>query len=314
MKSVVILGFSGVQALEAVGPYDVFTHAAQLTEGGYRVTIASITGEPATTVSGLTLASAAMPEPEAIDTLVLPGGAGVHAARSNPETMVGIKAASRRARRILAVCTGAFFAAQAGLLDGHRATTHWSEADRLSREFPTVIVDRDPIFLRSSPTVWTTASTAAGIAAALALVEMDFGTQVAQEVTQSLGLCRCRSGEQTRFAASVWMPRAKRDSVREAQEAIEAEPGATHTITAMAGRAAMSPRHFTRVFTAEVGETPSVYLERMRVEAARQQLEESTDAISTIAASCGFGSTETLRRTFIRRTGVSPAQYRKMFS
>ena len=314
MKSVVIIGFSGVQALDAIGPYDVFTHAAQLTEGGYRVTITSITGEPATTVCGLTLVAGTMPEAEAIDTLVLPGGTGIHTARSNPEIMGWIRGASSRARRILAVCTGAFFAAQAGLLDGYRATTHWAEADRLTREFPTIIVDRDPIFLRSSPTVWTTASTASGIDAALALVEMDFGIQVAQKVTRSLGLCRCRPGDQARLATSVWMPRAKHDSIRVVQEAIEAEPGAAHSITAMAARAAMSPRHFTRVFTAEVGETPSLYVERMRTEAARHQLEETTDTVSTIAARCGFGSTETLRRSFIRRTGVSPAQYRRMFS
>jgi transcriptional regulator GlxA family with amidase domain len=123
-----------------------------------------------------------------------------------------------------------------------------------------------------------------------------------------------RPGGQTQFAAPVWMPRAKRAPIRTVQEVIEAEPGRPHSIAALAERAAMSPRHFTRVFTREVGEAPGAYVERVRAEAARRQLEESDDTVSAIAARCGFGTSETLRRSFIRRFGVSPDQYRRTFA
>ncbi|WP_167106514.1 GlxA family transcriptional regulator [Mycobacterium sp. DL592] len=313
-RSVVILGFPGVQALDLVGPYDVFTGAALLTEDGYRVSVVSRDGEPVATPTGLAFVAEAMPHPEGIDTLVLPGGGGVDAARAHPATMTWIGRAIANSRRVVSVCTGAFLAAQAGLLDGHRATTHWAYADRLAAEFPAVTVDPEPIFVRSTPTVWTAAGVTAGIDLALALVEEDHGTEVAQTVARWLVLYLRRPGGQTQFAAPVWMPRAKREPIREVQEIIESEPGAAHSVTELARRAAMSPRHFTRVFTDEVGEAPGTYVERVRTEAARRQLEETDDTVVAIAARCGFGTAETMRRNFIRRIGISPDQYRKTFA
>ncbi len=313
-RSVVILGFPGVQALDLIGPHDVFTGAAMLTAGGYRVTVAARDGQPVTTTTSLAFVAEAMPDPQDIDTLVLPGGAGVDQARADPATMAWIQRAAANSRRVVSVCTGAFLAAQAGLLDGCRATTHWAFADRLAREFPAVTVDREPIFLRSSATVWTAAGVTSGIDLSLALVEEDYGTEVAQTVARYLVLYLRRPGGQTQFAAPVWMPRARRQPIRDVQEAIEAEPGAAHSITELARRAAMSPRHFTRVFTDEVGEAPGAYVERVRTEAARRQLEETDDTVVAIAARCGFGTSETLRRNFIRRIGVSPDQYRKSFA
>jgi transcriptional regulator GlxA family with amidase domain len=313
-RSVVILGFPGVQALDVVGPHDVFTGAALLTEGGYRVSVVSRDGQPVSTPTGLAFVAEAMPEPQGIDTLLLPGGAGVDAARRDPATMAWIGQAAANARRVVSVCTGSFLAAEAGLLDGCRATTHWAYADRMAREFPAVTVDREPIFLRSSATVWTAAGVTAGIDLALALVEDDYGTEVAQTVARYLVLYLRRPGGQTQFAAPVWMPRARRQPIRDVQEAIESEPGATHSISDLARRAAMSPRHFTRVFTDEIGEAPGAYVERVRTEAARRQLEETDDTVVTIAARCGFGTSETMRRNFIRRVGISPDQYRKTFA
>lgn len=310
----VILGFPGVQALDLVGPHDVFTGAALLTEGGYRVRVVSVDGRPVDTGTGLAFVAEAMPEPRDIDTLVIPGGAGVDAARDDPEVMAWLHRAVANARRVVSVCTGAFLAAQAGLLDGHRATTHWAFAAKLAREFPNVTVDPEPIFVRSTPTVWTAAGVTAGIDLALALVEEDHGTEVAQTVARYLVLYLRRPGGQTQFAAPVWMPRAKRAPIREVQDAIESEPAAPHSIPELARRAAMSPRHFTRVFTGEVGEAPGAYVERIRVEAARRQLEETDDTVVTIATRCGFGTAETMRRNFVRRLGVSPDQYRKTFA
>ncbi|RDH76458.1 GlxA family transcriptional regulator [Mycolicibacterium moriokaense] len=320
-RSVVILGYPGVQALDLVGPFDVFTGATfnlaarHRADDGYEVTIASVGGEQVATGTGLVLVAQPLPDPSLpIDTVVLPGGWGLDAARENPGLIDWVKAVSGSARRVVSVCTGAFLAAQAGLLDGCRATTHWAFADDLAREFPSVTVDPDPIFVRSSPTVWTAAGVTAGIDLALSLVEEDHGTDVAQTVARYLVLYLRRPGGQSQFAAPVWMPRAKRAPIREVQESIEAEPGAVHSISELARRAAMSPRHFTRVFTEEVGEAPGTYVERIRTEAARRQLEETDDTVTVIAARCGFGSAETLRRNFVRRMGVSPDHYRKTFA
>ena len=320
-RSVIVLGYPGVQALDLVGPFEVFTGATLCLAGqgrgdeGYRATVASVDGKPASTGTGLALVAQPLPDPRRpVDTVVLPGGVGVDAARQNPDVIDWIKAVAGHARRVVSVCTGAFLAAEAGLLDGCPATTHWAFADRLAREFPSVAVDPEPIFMRSSSTVWTAAGVTAGIDLALSLVEDDYGTDVAQTVARWLVLYLRRPGGQTQFAAPVWMPRARRTPIRDVQEAIESEPGGAHGITDLARRAAMSPRHFTRVFTDEVGEAPGAYVERIRTEAARRQLEETDDTVTVIAARCGFGTAETMRRNFVRRVGISPDQYRKTFA
>jgi len=321
VRSVVVLGYPGIQALDLVGPFEVFTGATMLLasrgrfEEGYAVAVVSRGGEPVATGTGLALVAQPLPDPrEPVDTLVLPGGGGVDAVRQNADTIGWIQIAAEHARRVISVCTGSFIAAQAGLLDGCTATTHWAFAGQLAREFPLVSVDPEPIFVRSSDKTWTAAGVTAGIDLALSLVEDDYGTDVAQTVARWLVLYLRRPGGQTQFAAPVWMPRAKRAPIREVQEAIESEPGGAHSIPELARRAAMSPRHFTRLFTDEVGEAPGAYVERIRTEAARRQLEETDDTVTVIAARCGFGSAETLRRNFVRRLGISPDQYRKTFA
>jgi transcriptional regulator GlxA family with amidase domain len=318
-RKVLIVGFPGVQALDLVGPFEVFTSASLVLSAkakeGYQPVVASVDAQPVTTETGLTFAAVALPDPnEPVDTLVLPGGRGARGGRRDPRLIDWIVAAAPQARRVVTVCTGAFLAAQAGLLDGCRATTHWAFADELAREFPVIDVDPDPIFVRSSPNVWTAAGVSAGIDLALALVEEDHGTDVAQTVARWLVLHLRRPGGQTQFVAPVWVARAKREPIRAVQDAVESEPGAAHSITELARRAAMSPRHFTRVFTDEVGEAPGSYVERVRTEAARRQLEQTDDTVVAIAARCGFGTAETMRRNFIRRIGVSPDQYRKTFA
>jgi transcriptional regulator GlxA family with amidase domain len=314
-RKVLMLGFAGVQALDVVGPHEVFSGASLLTDGAYDVALVSPDGRPVTSPTGLAFMAEPLPDPGApVDTVVIPGGIGVDAARSNTELVSWIKAVARSARRVVTVCTGAFLAAEAGLLDGQRATTHWAFARRLADEFPSIDVDPDPIFIRSSETLWTAAGVTSGIDLALSLVEDDHGTEVAQTVARWLVLYLRRPGGQTQFAAPVWMPRARRAPIREVQEAIEAQPGGSHSVDDLARRAAMSPRHFTRLFTDEVGEAPGHYVERIRTEAARRQLEESDDTVVVIAARCGFGTAETMRRNFIRRVGIPPDQYRKAFA
>lgn len=320
-RTILFLGYPGIQALDVFGPSEVFAGAslALLGDGrgddGYAITVASVDGRPIATSSGLALATAALPDPtEPVDALVLPGGIGVDAARADPATLAWIRTAAAHTRRVVSVCTGAFLAASAGLLDGCRVTTHWAFADALAREFPAIDADPEPLFVRSSESVWTAAGVTSGIDLALALVEDDHGTEVAQTVARWLVLYLRRPGGQTQFAAPVWLPRARRRPIRDVQDLIEAQPGGPHRIPDLAARAVMSPRHFTRVFTDEVGMAPGAYIERIRTEAARRQLTETDDTVVAIAGRCGFGTAETLRRTFIRRLGISPDHYRKTFA
>ncbi|MDT7758686.1 MAG: hypothetical protein QOH27_4584 [Mycobacterium sp.] len=320
-RSVVVVGFEGVQALDVVGPFDVFTGAtvglavAGHPDDGYEVSLASVDGKPVSTGTGLDLVAKPLPDPAGpFDTVVLPGGFGTSAARDDARLIGWIRAVAPNARRVVSVCNGAMLAAEAGLLDGCPATTHWAYAAQLAVEYPAVDVDPEPIFVRSSEKVWTAAGVTSGIDLALALVEDDYGTEVAQTVARWLVMYLRRPGGQTQFAAPVWMPRAKREPIREVQEAIESKPGGAHSVTDLARRAATSPRHFTRLFTDEVGEAPGAYVERVRTEAARRQLEETDDTVTVIASRCGFGTAETMRRNFVRRIGISPDQYRKSFA
>jgi transcriptional regulator GlxA family with amidase domain len=174
------------------------------------------------------------------------------------------------------------------------------------------VVDADPIYIRDGK-YWTSAGVTAGIDLALALVQDDLGTEVAQTVARWLVMFLHRPGGQTQFASPVWVPRADRSTIRAVQSLVEAAPGGDHRLPALAAAAAMSVRHFARVFTAEVGETPGRFVERVRLEAARVELETTNNTLDVVADHCGFGTAETLRRTFQRRLNVAPDAYRRRF-
>ncbi len=225
--------------------------------------------------SGLELGTGPLPEPsERIDTLVLAGGSGADAAAGDEALVSWVRHAAPRCRRVATVCSGAFLAAAAGLLDGRRVTTHWARAGQLRAAYPALTVDPDPIYIRDGK-YWSSAGVTAGIDLSLALVQEDLGVDVAQTVARWLVMFLHRPGGQTQFASPVWVPRAERSTVRAVQTVVEAAPGGDHRLPALAAAAAMSVRHFTRVFTAEVGETPSRFVERTRLEAARRELEET---------------------------------------
>jgi len=318
-RPVVIVTYPGVQSLDVAGPCEVFAGAGAAAHavgaaGSYAVRAVSVGGGSVTTESGLTLGTGPLPgTDEPIDTLVLPGGGGVGAACGDLALVDWVRAAAPRARRVATVCSGAFLAASSGLLDGRRVTTHWARADELARTHPTVTVDPDPIYLCDGP-VWSSAGVTAGIDLALALVEDDLGPEVSQLIARWLVMFVHRPGGQTQFATPVWTPRAGRPSVRAVQARVEGDPAGDHRVPVLAEAAALSERHFTRLFTAEVGETPSRYVERVRTEAARHQLETTDDTLDVIAARCGFGTAETLRRAFQRRLHSSPDAYRRRFA
>jgi len=213
---------------------------------------------------------------------------------------------------VATVCSGAFLAAEAGILDGRRVTTHWARAGQLAAEYPSLEVDPDPIYVRDGK-FWTSAGVTAGIDLALALVQDDLGVEVAQTVARWMVMFLHRPGGQTQFASPVWVPRAERSTVRAVQSLVEVAPGGDHRLPALAAAAGMSVRHFTRVFTAEVGETPGRFVERVRLEAARRELETTSDTLDVIAARCGLGTAETMRRVFQRRLSVAPDSYRRRF-
>jgi transcriptional regulator GlxA family with amidase domain len=314
---VVIVIYPGMQSLDALGPLEVFAGASRVAggsrRGGYTVRLVSSDGRPVRTSSGVVLGADPLPaDDEPIDTLVLPGGDQARSARSDRSLVTWIRGAATRSRRVATVCTGAFLAAEAGLLAGRRVTTHWAWAEQLAEEYPDLQVDADPIYLHDGK-YWTSAGVTAGIDLALALVDDDHGGEVAQTVARWLVMFRHRPGGQTQFASPVWVPRAERSTVRAVQTLVESAPAGDHRLPALAAAAAMSVRHFTRVFTDQVGETPGRFVERVRLEAARHELESTSDTLDLIADRCGFGSAETLRRTFQRRLNVAPDHYRRRF-
>ena len=317
-RHVVIVAFDGVQPLDAVGPHEVFAGARRAAAslgkaGGYRVTLASTGRGTVVAESGLVLGTEPLPgDDDPIDTLVLAGGSGANAAAADEELLGWIRRTAPQCRRVATVCSGTFIAAAAGLLHGRRVTTHWARAQELSEAHPHLTVDADPIYIRDGK-VWSSAGVTAGMDLSLALVEDDLGVDVAQVVARWLVMFLHRPGGQSQFAAPVWVPRAERSTVRAVQDLVEAAPGGDHRVPNLAAAAAMSVRHFTRVFTAEVGESPSRFVERTRVDAARRELETTGDTLDVVAARCGLGSAETLRRVFHRYLGVAPDAYRRRF-
>lgn len=320
-RHIVILAFAGVQSLDITGPLEVFTGAQDLIEAtaradrGFDVRIVSRDGEPLTTSSGMTIAphgSMAHVPAAGIDTLIVPGGSGHSQAGEDQELLDWIALASAGARRTASVCTGAFLLARAGLLDGRRATTHWAHAARLSREYPNVDVDPDPIFVCDGH-IWTSAGVTAGMDLALALVEEDLDRDAALTIARHLVLFLRRPGSQSQFSATLSSQQPQRESLRDIQGSVLEDVAGVHTVEAMAERAHMSLRHFARAFRLETGVTPARYVERVRLEAARRHLEEGPEPIAHVADACGFGTPETMRRVFLRTLQVGPAEYRRRF-
>ncbi|MCW3028160.1 MAG: Transcriptional regulator [Solirubrobacterales bacterium] len=319
-RKVVIVAYPGVQSLDVTGPLEVFAGAQQLIDAtaredpGYEIRIVSSDGAPLRSSSGLVMTpnTRVADASRDIDTLIVAGGHG-HADAADDGTLIEwIRRASATARRTASVCTGAFLLARAGLLDGRRATTHWASAEQLARLYPEVRVDADPIFLRDGQ-IWTSAGVTAGMDLALALVEEDLDRDAALAIARHLVLFLRRPGNQSQFSATLAAQQPDSEPLREVQRLVLENISAAHTVESMAARANLSPRHFARAFAAETGVTPARYVERVRLEAARRLLEDSAEPVASVAAACGFGTAETMRRSFLRALGVGPAEYRRRF-
>ena len=317
VRRIVIFTFDGGQSLDVTGPLEVFA-ATERSVGTafYSVEVGAPTQGVVRTMSGLGLvADASLAEVIGpIDTFIVAGGdrRGIARTISDPGLMAQVIRLAGSARRLASVCSGAFILAAAGLLDGRRATTHWSVCAELARTYPNVTVESDPIFVRDG-SVSTSAGVTAGIDLALSFVEEDVGHEVAMAVARQLVVFLKRPGGQAQFSTALELQSGDRDEVAELQAWIVEHVAEDLSVAQLAERAAMSPRHFARVFSATTGTTPARYVERARLEAARRRLEESDAGVDTVARDCGFGSSETMRRSFLRAFHVAPSDYRRCF-
>ncbi|HEX3581743.1 MAG TPA: GlxA family transcriptional regulator [Thermoanaerobaculia bacterium] len=312
---VVILAPPMSEVLDITGPYEVFAAAnGYASQPLYEIELYSTTTEPRVrTTCGLEIPAAGTYRDVrgAIDTLLIAGGAApeLRQASNDSELLGFVLRASAAARRVGSICTGAFILAASGLLSGKRATTHWSRCDELARRYPDVHVERDSIYT-SDANCYTSAGVTAGIDLALALVEEDAGANVAASVARDLVLYVRRPAGQPQLSTALTLQFADRRALRDLQSWMVENLRADLSVSALADRCAMSPRHFARVFLRETGATPARFVERLRVESASRRLEESADTIEQVSASCGFGSADSMRRVFVRLLGHTPSELR----
>ena len=308
-RTIGFLIFDGFQILDAAGPIAAFEIAGAHVHGAYRLSVlAERTGSVASS-SGATMAAEAYAEAPTLDTLVVAGGLGTYEALKGAAILSYLREAARACRRVASVCSGAFLIAEAGLLDGKRATTHWSRSRQFAQRYPSVRLEPDRIFVRDG-SIWSSAGITAGVDLALALIAEDFGEPVARRVAQQLVVYRRRPGGQSQFSALLEMERPEGrfgPLLGWARERL----GEPLTVERLAERTAMSPRNFARRFAEETGVTPARAVERLRVEAARERVEGGRAPIDAIADETGFGDSERMRRAFLRAYGQPPQALRR---
>jgi transcriptional regulator GlxA family with amidase domain len=310
MRKVVISGPPPVQVLDVMGPLEVFSNVPD-----YQVEVVSSDGsDQLTTNRGIRLAGAVPRDSVSgpIDTLVIAGGPGAESGEYDSDYIRWIVDAAGRSRRVASICTGAFLLASAGLLDHKRAVTHWNFCDRLAREFPMVSVLPNPIFLRDG-SIYTSAGITAGIDLSLALVEEDHGHQTALMVARQLVMFLVRPGGQAQYSHMLSRQATTSEPLRELQVYMLENLKANLSIEALAERIGMSPRHFSRVCVREMKMNPGQFVDRLRVEAAQQMIDSSSMGLKEIADACGFGSADSMRRTFQRVIGITAGEYTERF-
>ncbi|MFG1810808.1 GlxA family transcriptional regulator [Streptomyces sp. NPDC049040] len=317
-RRIVFAVFPGFQLLDLSGPNEVFVQAGRLTAGtGPEVVVDTVAAAPGPVVSsgGLAVSPTLTVEEFTgpVDTLVAVGGGGVHQACQDAAFVDWFARTARGARRTASVCSGTFLLGAAGLLDGRRVVTHWSACDLLAARHPAVTVDPDPIFVRDGD-LWTSAGVTAGMDLALAMVEADDGPEVSRAVARQLVMFVQRPGGQAQFSAQLAAQRPERRSLREVVDWVADHLAEDLGVPALAARAGMSERNFARAFRAETGSTPAAYVDSARVEAARRLLESTGTTVEAVARACGYGTVETLHRSFKRSVRVTPGEYRRRFA
>ncbi len=316
-RTIAILAMPGVQLLDVSGPLDVFAEAnVQAGHPGYRLLVMASAPGMIISSSGTRLVPDRVigdhPD-EAIDTLLVAGCPNAAEVTAAPAVVRWLRETAPSTRRYGSVCSGAFFLAQAGLLDGKRVTTHWAVAGRLAEAYPSVSVDADAIHVRDGR-LRTAAGVTAGLDLALALVEEDLGRDIAMKIASQLVMYFKRPGGQLQFSREGQSLPTGRSILQEVQRFVAANPSVDHSVASLSARAGLSPRHFARLFQGEVGVTPAAWVEAARVSAARRLLESGHAAPKQVAVQCGFANADTLRRAFARHVGVTPADYRRHYA
>jgi transcriptional regulator GlxA family with amidase domain len=304
-----VLVFPDFQLLDAAGPISVFEIATRLTGTSPSIRILAETPGPVRSSSGVEMLARGLKAAATITTLIVAGGEGVDAAAKSAKTLAFVRAMAKRGARIASVCSGAYMLAEAGLLDGRRATTHWRRTRQFLAVFPRVKWEPDQIFVRDGD-IWSSAGITAGIDLALAMATEDFGEEIARQTARQLVLYHRRSGGQSQFSSLLELkaPAGRFGALLSwAREHLDAPL----TVEDLAEQAGMSSRHFTRAFIAETGSTPSKAVERLRIEVARQRVQSSGEAIERVALQTGFRDPERMRRAFIRAFGQPPQSLRR---
>ncbi len=318
-KRVEFFLYSGMLALDVTGPLDVFQTTNDLLSSnskgqeGYELVFSALKPGPVATSSGLRFHADSPLGMKTADILLIPGGMVAETISRDSEIVQAISSAAQKAQRIVSICSGAFLLAAAGLLYGHRVTTHWIVADRLAERYPEVCVEPDSIYIQDG-NIATSAGVTAGIDLALALVEDDYGPTLAIEVARILLLYRRRSGNQSQFSTPLAMQAKAGKRFKDLIDWVEIHLDRNLTVERLAEQAHMSPRTFARIFPSETGMSPGRFIEQLRIDRARELLESGAEGLENVACKSGFGREERLRRAFQRRLGVSPAQYRAHFS
>ncbi len=316
-KRIALLVFPPVREIDIVGPRDVFSTANRLSGKRplYEVTVIR-TGSKHEIVgmSGLSLIChhdyrSFRGE---IDTLLVPGGIGSEEGHPTEGALKWLRTAAAKSRRVGSICTGAFLLAGAGLLDGRRVTTHWAFASELASRFPKVKVDPTPIWIQDG-NIYTSAGVTSGIDLSLALIEEDHGSSLALEVARNLVVFLRRPGTQAQFSVSLGSQTGEKNALHELIVWIAEHLDKDLSIPVLASRTAMSPRNFQRVFTSTIGKSPARFVEELRVETARRQIERTAKSLDEIAARCGLGSADAMRRSFLRLLDSTPSEYRNRF-
>ena len=315
-RSVLFVGLEGVQLLDIVGPMEALDAVNRLmTSQGrpapYTLGLASPTAR-VRTAAGLEVCAAPLRSAKCAHTLVV-GGSLEMASQAQPRGVLAqIERLAHGAQRVVSVCTGAFVLGALGLLNGRRCTSHWLTLNDLRRRFPKAHVETDAIYTLDHP-IYTSAGVTSGLDLALCLIEQDLGSSVALAVARMLVVFLHRPGGQSQFSASMQLRSGTDQRIRKLVAGVVERPGADHSVDVLAGRAAMSPRNFARVFRQQTGLTPAGFVEQVRLDAARSALERTDETTASIAEDCGFGTDETLRRVFHRALGITPGEYRQRF-
>jgi transcriptional regulator GlxA family with amidase domain len=312
-RNVVIFAYEGAQIIDIAGPTQALTTANE--EGAsppYAVRIAAVSKGPIRTASGAKFIAEALPRGITIDTLLVPGGPGVHSFRKDRRALAALERLSMRSRRICAVCTGAFALAQIGLLNNCRVVTHWRSCAQLAEEFPEISVDPEPLFIKAGK-IWTTAGVTAGIDLTLALIEQDHSAALATSVARRLVVYMKRPGGQRQYSEPLELQRTASAPYDSLVQKIASRPAAAWRVETLAASAGQTTRTFHRKFVGATGVTPAEAVQKLRCELARTLLQTTRLNLAQIADKTGFGSESRLHRSLKRQFGVGPRELRERF-